>query len=133
MDGIKIDMLMSSFEPCVDLEEIDFTNCSLDGASVVSLGLFIGKISTLKRIELQGNQLDEQGVRCIAYGLQNTSSTDLYLGLARNPINNEGIVELGAGLYKGRNVQELDISGANITGEGTYRVSIISLAFFMVN
>lgn len=120
-----MDTLLNSFQLSVQLVHIDFSNCTLSGDSAISLGFFIAKSSTLKHIELQGNLLDEQGARCIAYGLQKTVSTEMYLGLARNPIGNNGIKELGAGLVKGKNVTELNISGVDVQAEGSYRVAHI--------
>lgn len=120
-----MDMLLNSFQPSVNLSHFDFSNCSLTGDSAISLGFFIAKSGTLKHIELQGNLLDVQGIRCIAYGLQKTASTDMYLGLSRNPMGNDGITELGAGLCKGKNVSELNISGVDVQNEGAYRVAHI--------
>lgn len=125
LDSIKTDVLFTSLQSSVQLVHIDFSNCYLTGDSAVSLGIFIAKSTALKHIELQGNLLDEQGVRCIAFGLQKTSSKNIYLGLSRNPIGNSGIIELGAGLCKGKNVTELDISGIDIDHEGPYRVAHI--------
>uniref|UniRef100_A0A336LUV2 CSON005138 protein n=1 Tax=Culicoides sonorensis TaxID=179676 RepID=A0A336LUV2_CULSO len=123
LDSIKMDALLNSFNASVQLTHIDFSSCNLNEDAAVSLGFFIAKSSSLKHIELQGNYLDDQGARCIAYGLQNTRSTDLYLGLARNPISNHGIEDLGAGLFRGKNVTELNLTGIDIKGEGLCRIS----------
>lgn len=124
MDNIKMDRLLTDTNDCVQLEALDFSNCKMLGDCMIVVGLYLGRTASLRSLELQGNLLDEQGMRSIAYGLQKTKSHLDYLGLARNPLKHNGIVELGRGIAVGRNVLKLNLCGCDLETEGTYRVKL---------
>lgn len=118
-----MDRLLTEINNCVQLEEIDFSNCQMLGDCMVAVGLYLSRTPTLRRIELQENRLDNQGMRGISYGLQKTKSRLKYLGLARNPLKHIGVEELGKGIALGRNVADLNLCGCELEKEGTYRVT----------
>lgn len=121
-----MDTLLTNLNNCVKLEELDFSNCDLTGDCIISVSLYMVRAKSLRSIELQGNKIDNQGCRCLAYGLQNCGVRHLsHLGLARNPITEAGAIELGAGIFYGPPVLSLNLSGCVVGGFGCNRVAQI--------
>ncbi|CAD8044842.1 unnamed protein product [Paramecium primaurelia] len=73
---------------------------------------------TLKRLNLEFNDLGPKGVEYLANGIIQQQSGLVSLNLKGNQIRDEGIQVLSAAIYESESLQELDISLNDITPDG---------------
>eukprot|EP00579_Thalassiosira_antarctica_P024089 CAMPEP_0201983232 /NCGR_PEP_ID=MMETSP0904-20121228/79623_1 /ASSEMBLY_ACC=CAM_ASM_000553 /TAXON_ID=420261 /ORGANISM="Thalassiosira antarctica, Strain CCMP982" /LENGTH=411 /DNA_ID=CAMNT_0048536297 /DNA_START=21 /DNA_END=1256 /DNA_ORIENTATION=+ len=134
-DGIRL--LASALSSCSDhrLESIALCNCSIEDGEpfeelVATLNLDIvaqpSRNSTLRTLDLHGNNIGRTGCAALAKMLSNPRCELKALHLTDNNIDDEGIASLADGLAKNEKLAWLDIAKENpITNHGWAALSKI--------
>lgn len=110
---------------CSLLNHLDLSYCRLTDDSGSSIGYFLTKNNMLQRLELRGNEIGSIGCQGIGYGLQQFKGSLEYLGLAGNPISEQGVLNIGAGFCQTEHVRQLDFSQCDVDENGAYRMAQI--------
>lgn len=108
----KVQFLTRSMKSMPKLHSIDFSNCSI--GSRLSGQYFrelLKENRMIKRLELKGNDLDEEFCRHFAAGLKDFRGKLEYLGLSWNPILGKALVDI---LKTAQKIFRLDISNCDL-------------------
>lgn len=124
LDDRKCKILMRGLIHC-QLIEIDLSYCHLTDDAGKPIGQFLMENSTLKRLELRGNDIGASGCQAIGYGMQHFNGSLDYIGLASNPIGEHGVLSIGGGFCQSENIREIDFSGCNVNADAAFRMAQI--------
>lgn len=81
LDNRKCKILIRGIAKCPLLENLELSTCDLGNDSGKSIGSLLQTNTTLKTLELKRNQLSEEGLQAIGYGLQCFSGELEYIGI----------------------------------------------------
>lgn len=122
LDDRKCKILVRGLVSC-HLEKLELSCCHLEDPAGKAIGFYlINCPNTLKLLELRDNYLSGSGLQGIGYGIQLYSGELDYIGLAGNPIGENGLVALGSGFCLIEQIKRIDISRCDIKGEGPFRL-----------
>ncbi|XP_024943509.1 dynein regulatory complex subunit 5-like [Cephus cinctus] len=100
------------------IEILDLSHCKLGDTGAHAVGEFLTKHRRLKELHLANNKIGESGVAGIVYGLLQQNSTPLkHLNLRLNPLRDAGGAHICGFLLRNKNIQVLNLSGCQFTGE----------------
>lgn len=103
---------------------LEISYCELEDICAMSIGGFLNTNITLKEIELKGNLFGPEGCKAIGTGIRNFQGSLDYLGLAGNPLHEDGVIAIGVGIFQTNHVKRLNLMGCNVNEEaGGFRVS----------
>jgi len=103
---------------------LEFSYCRLGDNSGKCLGHFLMLNSNVKNLELQGNDFHASGMKGLGYGLQNYAGEINYLNLSKNPLEADGVLNIGGGFHNTKNVKILDLSCIDISHKSALKVCL---------
>ncbi|XP_030384944.1 uncharacterized protein LOC115632098 [Scaptodrosophila lebanonensis] len=116
MDNIKLQILARALKSLDTIEVIDLGFDQLSDDCGTSLGTLFENENSLKVLELENNRLSKAAMDSLGIALSFYDHHNLeYLGLAHNPLGDEGLSAICRYILGTNHVEELNLSGIDAT------------------
>ena len=105
------------------LRRVELNRCNIDDEGARHLATMLEKNTSLERLNLSRNKITDVGLKHLAIPLEKNTSLE-YLYLSNNKITDDGLKHLAIPLEKNTSLKELDLRSNKITDDGLKHLAI---------